>query len=417
MHPVAMDDCPRCGAPRPHEDETDVRNCTYCGAPLPKRAPPRPTELPRKGATNWTHAAPIVGVLLLVTLGAVSAWRVAAPVASNAPEVSAVASPVPWVEPEVTSAGTAIKSDEYSVLPGLLLVPNSTYGDAVLVVLEPRQAATSSHQLALLNPSTGRALWQRPIEPPTRDGTVRAVLGGRLIVAGAKSLSGLDPATGEIHWQRSVEAAIDGLCATGKDVGANLTKLGLRAFASATGAALSPNPSRCDAVYSSRSAAPNFDFVDGPELRRWLPKGSTFAAARGLLPQRGLARVVLGKEPGNPASASVNVVTNRRWLWQATLAPQASTRASLLSPALAAVRLDRVVVPFVEADGHISIGAFNLATGERQWTRALGKYGTETLARPELLISLDGHVLFLDERGKLSALNLSTGTEEWSIGP
>lgn len=417
MHPVAMDDCPRCGAPRPHEDETDVRNCTYCGAPLPKRAPPRTQEPPRKNSASWTHAAPIVGVLLLVTLGAVSAWRVAAPALPNVPEVPAVASPTPWVEPEVTSAGTAIKSDEFRVLPGLLLVPNSAYGDAVLVVLEPRQAATSSHQLALLNPSTGRALWQRPVEPPTKDGTIRAVVGGSLIVASATSLAGLDPATGEIHWQRSVDAAVDGLCATGKDVGATLAKLGLRAFAIATGAPLSPNPSRCDAVYSSRSAAPNFDFVDGPELRRWLPKGSSFAATRGLLPQRGLARVVLGQEPGNPASASVNVVTNRRWLWQATLAPQASTRASLLSPALAAVRLDRVVVPFVEQDGDLSVGAFNLANGGRQWTRALGKYGTETLARPELLVSLDGHVLFLDERGKLWALNLGTGTEEWSIGP
>lgn len=416
MHPVAMDDCPRCGAPRPHEDETGVLDCTYCGAPLPKRPPPRPPELPRKSSANWTHAAPIVGVLLLVTLGAVSAWRVTAPTTTEAPAAPAAPAPVPWVEPEVTAAGTAIKSEEYKVHPGLLLVPNGGDMDALLVVLEPRQPATGSHQLALLNPSTGRALWQRPVEPPTKDGSVRAVVGGSLMVANARSLSGLDPATGEIHWQRSVDAPIDGLCATGKDLGATLTKLGLRAFAMATGASLSPNPTRCDAVYSSRSAAPNFDYVEGSELRRWLPKGSAFGAVRGLLPQRGLARVVLGTEPGNPPSARVNIVTNRRWLWQATLAPRASARARLLVPPLASVRLDRVVVPYAEQDGQLSVVAFNLVDGKRLWTQTLGEYDAQAPTRPEQLVSLDGHVLFLDGYGKLSALNLSTGTEEWSIG-
>jgi hypothetical protein len=206
------------------------------------------------------------------------------------------------------------------------------------------------------------------------------------------------------------------LCTGGTWIGVTHAAQDPNTFKLITGEPMAADMRRCEPVYSSRSAAPNFEFIDAQQLQRLLPKTSKLHALRGLLPQRGKAQVVLGMEGGSDGRASVGVVTGRRWLWQANVASTLSEHATLLDPALAAVRLERVVVPYIAPNSSVRLVSYDLKDGRRIWSQALdGAHLEGAKSEAQLLVSLDGHLLF-GGAGKLWAVKLTDGTKVWSIG-
>jgi PQQ-like domain len=422
MHPAATDDCPRCGAPRPHDSDTERQDCSFCGAPLRKRREPptpRAPQAPRSQSTPFVWA--LVGAGVLVTLGALSAFVTTARGPTSGAALPGADTPVRTqsVGEPVLDTAPATPPPRARVLSGLLLLSSSeNESEALLATLELLDD-TNKRLLAALNPNTGALLWSQPLQPSQSNGP-RAVVNGTLIVSGAQTLNGLDPTTGEGLWQRSLERVPQSLCQGRNTVGVS-TALGFTAFASTTGSPIPADPKHCTSVYSSHSAAPNFRYAEVDEVRHWLPRSSRLAPLRGLLPQRGAARVVLGKETGNSgsASSSVGIIAGKGWLWQASLGTGQNDGAAFLSPGIAAVRAERVVVPYRLPDkAEVQLVCFDLASGRRLWTRSLdsGPNGGKSDAPPELLVTRDGRVLYLNEQGTLRTLNLDEGTEQWSMG-
>ncbi len=415
------DECPRCGAPLPSAIAgVRVRSCSYCHTTVedPERPPLQASRTP--GAS--TNPSGLVGSLLVagcvVLAAAFAAFRVVGrPPPPRSPVVLALAPPATAkTAPEATC-------ERLRALSGLVLVPQNDDADALLLVVEPFTTPNEQRRLTARDPSNGHELWSRPIafEGPAEQ-ILRIPLADALVVALPNRLWGLDPASGQTAWEHETASTPEQSCARGRDFGLIDVALAFSAYSAVTGSPTSLARAACEPIYDSRSDGPNFAFVDAATAARWLPPGDRFAVTRGLLPRRGAAQVVLGMQASEAgAPASVGVVAGKRWLWQAHVANEAPGAASFTTPPLAAVREQRVVVPYI-AQQHVALTGLELNTGERLWTTALPESNDGHSSAPvaqsgqnELVVARGGHAAYRAASGDLTVLNLDTGAIEWTL--
>jgi hypothetical protein len=370
-----------------------------------------------------TNPNGLVGSLLVASsvllVAALAAWRVVQrPPSVRSPVALATAAPV------MSETTAAPACERLRALSGVVVVPQNGNADALLLVVEPFTTANQQRKLTARDPSTGRELWSRPLafDGPAEQ-ILRIPLADMLVVAWPNRLWGLAPDDGQTSWEHDTTSTPEHACAHARDFGLIDAALAFNAYSAVTGSPTSLARAACEPVYDSRSDAPNFAFVDAATAVRWLPPGDGFVVVRGLLPRRGAGQVVLGtpRSEAGAGSASLGVVAGRRWLWQAAVANEAPSTASFTAPPLAAVREERVVVPYV-SQGRFALTGLALTTGERLWTTRLpdptdSRSGPPTVAggQNELAVARAGHVAFRTAAGDLTVLNLETGAIEWTL--
>jgi len=316
--------------------------------------------------------------------------------------------PSPRVEPPVQQARVAPPSrPSPRVLPGLLLVPSlgGQAGDDLVAVLEGRPDGQRS--LGALDGETGTVLWQRPlaVEPALAEGA-RAWIDGMLVVASTARLFALNAGTGETSWVRDTGAVPTDVCAGKGYAGLLFSKGRFAAFSVATGSTVSGNAAACAEVLTSRSVAPNFSVIDGGVLEPPLPPRPPLQVERALVPHKGTVRVLLGSDRAQ--SARVAVASRTGWLWDARLGRGSADKARLLSPPLAAVRNDRIVVPYVLANPpELHLASLDIASGRLLWDQVLSTRSVEAGSpQAELRIARAGIIYFANGLGQL-----------WAVGP
>lgn len=305
--------------------------------------------------------------------------------------------------------------ERLQALAGVVLVEEDNRADAFLILATPLEGNAEHRWLTARDPASGSELWHRPIDvadAPER--ILRIPFGATLVVALSNELWGLDAGTGQSSWQRVRTTAAVRACASGGEFGLVGANGDFAAYTITTGSPVSIKRAACNDVYASNADAPNFEFVDAARTARWLPSGDGFRTKRGLQPRHGSAQVVLGAESNG--AASVGVVTGRRWLWQANVASEDPELARLTTPPLAAVREERVVVPFVAKTG-VVLTALDLESGERRWTTPLPQTTDAGAATggSELAVSRGGHVAYRAGSGEFWVLSLDTGAIEWTL--
>src|SRR5262249_51081749 len=130
------------------------------------------------------------------------------------------------------------------------------------------------------------------------------------------------------------------------------------------------------------------------------------AVVRALVPNTGNARVLLGLEPPTER-ATVAVVLQKKLLWRAPATDlPASYSVEFLSPPIAAVRQERLVVPFTfdnPAGG--GVACFALDSGRRLWKVIIPSW-----IRPggsgDIMASRDGQVFFRNAAGRVRVMSL-----------
>jgi outer membrane protein assembly factor BamB len=252
-------------------------------------------------------------------------------------------------------------------------------------------------------------------EPELGQG-VRTWVDGMLVVASPVKVFGLSPESGETSWVRNTGAPPSSLCAGQGFAGLRFPNERFVAFAVATGSGTAGSAEACKPLISSRSTAPNFALVDGPALDPPLPDRSPLRVQRALVPHQGSVRVLLGSDLA-AASARVAVASRKAWLWNARLGRAHAAGARLLSPPLAAVRNERVVVPYVLGDGsELHLASLELGSGRLVWDRVLSAgFSEPSSADRELRISRSGLIYFSSGLGQLWALG-SDGQTIWTLG-
>jgi hypothetical protein len=417
------DECPRCGAPLPAPAAgIALRSCSYCHTTVevPESAPLRltPLKIQLNRAVALVSLLTAVGLVLAGVLSA-SRLRRGAPASLSvstllAPAVSSTTAEAPPPEPPC---------ERLRALSGLVLVEQGDKADAFMLVIEPFAAAAGQRRLSLRDPASGRELWNRPLEfEGSGEQLLSIPLGETLVVAMPNRIWGLDPENGQPSWERATTigpAERTRACTDGRDFGFVDDEQRFERYSIITGSPVPPQHAGCVPTYDSHAEAPNFAFVAPAVATRWLPPGDGFGVTRGLLPSHGTAEVVLGTEP-SAGSASVGVLTGRRWLWQANVANEAPSSARFTTPALAAVRQERVVVPYL-SDGRVALTGLELTSGERRWTTVLPAPADVTGApapegeQSELVIARAGHAAYRAPSGDLTVLNLDTGAIEWTL--
>jgi outer membrane protein assembly factor BamB len=113
----------------------------------------------------------------------------------------------------------------------------------------------------------------------------------------------------------------------------------------------------------------------------------------------------------------VAVASRKAWLWSARLGKASAADARLLSPPLAAVRNERVVVPYVLGDrSELHLASLELGSGRLVWDRLLSAdFAESSAADAELRISRSGLIYFSSGLGQLWALG-SDGQPIWKLG-
>jgi putative pyrroloquinoline-quinone binding quinoprotein len=302
--------------------------------------------------------------------------------------------------------------------PGLLLVP-AVHGSSGedLIALLGEVGPNGPRWLGALAGATGELLWQRPLAPDPELGQgARTWVDGMLVVTSPSKVFGLNPESGETSWVRNTGAPPSELCAGQGFAGLRFPNERFVAFAVATGSAAVGSPEACKPLITSRSAAPNFALVEGPALDPPLPGRSPLRVQRALVPHQGSVRVLLGSELV-AASARVAVASRKAWLWSARLGRADAADARLLSPPLAAVRNERVVVPYVLGEGsELRLASLELGSGRLVWDRSLSRgFSDSSTADAELRISRSGLIYFSSGLGRLWALE-SDGRPIWTLG-
>jgi outer membrane protein assembly factor BamB len=244
----------------------------------------------------------------------------------------------------------------------------------------------------------------------------RAWVDGLLVVTSPSKVFGLNPESGETSWVRNTGAPPIELCAGPGFAGLRFPNERFVAFAVATGSGAAGSPLACKPLVTSRSAAPNFALVEGPVLDPPLPGRSPLRVERALVPHQGSVRVLLGSDPA-AASARVAVASRKAWLWSARLGRVSAADARLLSPPLAAVRNERVVVPYVlVGSSELRLASLELGSGRLVWDRSLATGFRQSGADDaELRISRSGLIYFSSGLGRLWALE-SDGRPIWKLG-
>jgi hypothetical protein len=115
--------------------------------------------------------------------------------------------------------------------------------------------------------------------------------------------------------------------------------------------------------------------------------------------------------------AAVAVATSRAWVWSARLAQGRSGTPRFLVPPLAAVRNERVVVPYVlEPRTELRLASFELSSGRLAWDVSLSTERVKAEAPDaELRISRLGTIYFADGGGRLWATTFDS-RPAWSLG-
>jgi len=234
------------------------------------------------------------------------------------------------------------------------------------------------------------------------------------LVLGADKVSALNPESGETLWTRDSGGPIRELC-TGNGFAGLVFPDGRRAaFSITTGATLRDRTDACEPAVTSRSVAPNFTMVDGQGIQPPLPPRAPFrgGVARVLVPHKGTARVALASDR---LAASVAVAGRKSWVWSTRLAEGKSGVPRFLVPPLAAVRSERVVVPYV-LDAELRLASLELGSGRLAWDRSLTSKSAQAEAPDaELRVSQHGAIYFSDGRGRLWAIAFDSGSA-WTWG-
>jgi outer membrane protein assembly factor BamB len=331
------------------------------------------------------------------------------------------------------------------VLPGLLLVPAARASDGEDLVgetrsypKEPRRVSPTVEEgnlghedlvaaveeagaqrkrwLGAFDGATGEVLWRWPLD---RDAGLveapRSVIDGMLLVASPSTVYALNPATGALAWSRDTGGRVEGLCSGKGFAGLSFPNRRFVAFSVATGSSVEGRPDACSEVMTSRSIAPNFSVVEGGRLVPPLPSRAPLHVQRALIPHKGTARVLLGTDASG--LGRVAVASRERWLWDARLGGGDASRARLLSPPLAAVRNERVVVPYVLTDpGELRLASLDLASGRLIWDEALATREVEARApAAELRLSRAGTIFFSNGEGELWVVGFDA-QRAWKLG-
>jgi PQQ-like domain len=413
-------DCPRCGAPLPPPKGAHVV-CKYCHnnvnldlkrQPHPaKRSPYRFAWL--KAELWWT----------VVVVMAVGGWQVARLVTHISQGPVAVPVPVPTdtFRTAATSSAEEPRLTERVTVEGKLLLINAlddAHQDCLAVA---RFSANSSERwLLAMSGKDGHVLWRHPLPGTAASEEPELTFSDRsVVVRTSEQLIHLDAVTGALNWQAASKTSTGRLCATSAYLAIKATAPITEAWDWKSGRELQVKAGRCEPLYSTQDAGPNFQYLEPSASGAIVspPKGLTLL--RVLMPHQGNARVVLGvqNEAGvNRGSPQVGVVANRRWVWKQDLSEY--TFATLPAPPLAAVRRESVVVPYWDSQNKaLRLAAFGLERGKRLWDIAIN----ESVALPsktdlDVAITLDGAVLTRTIDGQLRAYALDTGAPMWSIG-
>lgn len=252
----------------------------------------------------------------------------------------------------------------------------------------------------------------------------RGWLEGLLLVADTHRLYGINALSGKTAWVRDLGELPSDLCEGRGYAGLRFSNGRFEALAMATGARVNGDASRCQPIVTSRSVAPNFSIVEGAALPSLVPERPPLRPERALVPHRGVARVLLGSAPAAPAAAlaaegaaRVAVTSEESWLWDARLGRESAARAHLLTPALAAVRRERVVVPYVlSSPPELRLASLDLGSGRLLWDQLLSTSAVaQHSERAELRISSSGRIYFSNGTGQLWVIELD-GQPIWQIG-
>lgn len=312
-----------------------------------------------------------------------------------------------------------------------MLVPSSRGHEGEdLILLEEERGPEARRWLVARDGPTGDEVWRRPFaSDPALADAPRALLEAVLLVPEAEKLLGVSPDSGETLWARELGALPSAVCRGQGYAGLRLSDGAFQAFAVATGSRVDGEGKTCEDVVTSRSVAPNFSLVEGAALERLAPGRPPLQVVRGLVPHAGTARVLLGTDSPEPVRAGgaargarVAVASGKRWLWDARLGRGNADQARLLSPPLAAVRRERVLVPYVSMSApELRLASLELGSGRLVWDVSISSDGVssdgaeQTTDRAELRISHSGEVYFFNGVGQLWVIGVD-GRPAWSLG-
>jgi hypothetical protein len=419
--------CPQCGAPLSPSTQRRAVTCEHCGsslAPEPHDGPeptgpnpsPEDTGRPISYPASSRHAFRwLLGVLptLIVYALYLIVWRQAQP----SPLPTAVPPRPGSTLPDVKPPKVPDSEPPPRVLPGLLLVPAARARDSedLLAVVEDAGSG-KKRWLGAFDGATGNVRWRWPLD---RDASLadapRSVIDGMLLVAGPNTVYALSPETGDLSWSRDTGGRVESLCSGDGFAGLSFPSRRFVAFSVATGSSVDGRPEACREALSSKSVAPNFAVVDGGALSPPLPSRAPLDVQRALVPHKGTARVLLGTDASG--LARVAVASRERWLWDARLGRGDANRARLLRPPLAAVRNERIVVPYALTNpGELRLASLELASGRVVWDRALSTHDVETRAPDaELRLSRAGTIYFSNGKGQLWVVGFDA-QPAWKLG-
>jgi hypothetical protein len=284
--------------------------------------------------------------------------------------------------------------------------------------------STGTYWIGAFSGKDGHLLWRSEGYSWVAKG-FRAIAGKWVIVADLLGLvRALDIATGKGVWKAKLASMPIRICASNDSLGFEMNdkKIEARSLSTGQGQPLAGLQDFCGPVYSTLSdEAPNFQVRSkltqegaGSRRRTHPFEISGTAIDRVLVPTSGRARVVLGHQSAGSAIPVVAVVAGGKVLWQKIIADKDPETASPSLAPKAAVRRERVVVPYEQGNPRVArLSCFSLASGKRQWDVELSDAvpGDRRLA-----VSHDGKVFVATRNGALSVFDLETGSFEFYIG-
>jgi len=421
--------CPQCGAPLPRDARRRAVTCEHCGSRLgpevsetsePTRPEPATDDTGRSftfpTVPTRTYYRYLLGLVpTLIAYGAyvlmLGQWQPGTAQRRPAPTGSeTMPTKTTPRDPPPTALGPLPR-----LLPGLLLVPSAHAGDAenlVAVVEEP--GPQRKRWLGKLDGMSGEPLWRWPLDAALVEAP-RAAIEGMLVMVGASTVQALDLESGQVAWSRDTGGRPDSLCSGDGYAGLSFPNRRFVAFSVATGESVKGRPDACARAFTSQSIAPNFSMLDGKAPDPPLPSRAPLEVQRTLVPHKGTARVALGTD--GSGLARVAVATRSDWLWSARLGRGDANRARLLAPALAAVRNERVVVPYVLVNpAELRLASFELASGRLVWDELLTKTDVETRSPlAELRVAREGTIYFANGKGQLWVVGFDSQSI-WKMG-
>lgn len=438
--------CPTCGMPSQSRDET---RCANCGSSFTRvagaiRQTPRTSGAAGGGASvdfEKTQARSGKGVRPALLFGGIVVFVAFGGVLSvlmpQAPdESSSNDGPAHRADPEFPSREVIPATPEDEALPsthapvpevdakalergslraggGALMLGKGSSEALIVTLAVPGQA--TPRWLAAIRGKTGEIVWR--LEASALRGvsswktTLRIAANGALIIVGETHLTGIDPKSGALTWTHELKAKPKSTCVT--DSALNLAPEGREGLELSSGVPVVVDREKCEPAYSSESDGPNFRFAPAHELlREFRRSGFThfpFSLQRGLVPTRGFARVLLGKAA---TGAALGVASSKEMVWHTTLSTGRSVEH--LSPPLAAVRRNRVVVAYAgPSGGELRLGCYSVVDGKKHWDQRVGS-ADDPRGDEELAVSTNGTVFFRSGGGELTAIALEAGKLLWS---